>query len=192
MPVGAMSVLIVTLSAHKSLRVGFAGAMGVASADGLYALLAVVAGTALVTTLQSIDQPLQWLAIAVLAGVAVKGLVDALRRTGIPAAPTNMESRGVSRTYLGFVGLTLLNPLTVVYFTSYILGRQAHDWPMTQGAVFVIGAFAASVSWQSFLAIGGSLVGRTLTSGKGRLITAIGGNGIILALVAQLAWSSLR
>ncbi|MHC5908578.1 aldehyde dehydrogenase family protein, partial [Streptomyces sp. S6] len=47
LPVGAMSVLVVTLASRVSLRRGMAAALGVATADGLYALAAVVGGTAL-------------------------------------------------------------------------------------------------------------------------------------------------
>ena len=41
-PVGAVATYLVTLTARTSARVGAAGAFGVASADGLYALVAVV------------------------------------------------------------------------------------------------------------------------------------------------------
>lgn len=191
MPVGAMAVLIVTVSAQRSLRVGFAGAMGVATADGLYALLAVVAGTVVATALRPIDRPLQVIAIVVLVGLAVKGIVDALRQRHAPRTATGLEPRGASRTYLGFLGLTLLNPLTIVYLASYVLGAQRGGWSLAEGAVFVLAAFAASVSWQSILALGGSLVGRVLTSRNGRLATALVGNGVLLALVAHLALSAL-
>jgi threonine/homoserine/homoserine lactone efflux protein len=40
MPVGAVATYLVTLTARTSARVGAAGALGVASADGLYAVVA--------------------------------------------------------------------------------------------------------------------------------------------------------
>ncbi len=46
-PVGAVATYLVTLTARTSPRVGEAAALGVASADGLYAMLAVVGGAAL-------------------------------------------------------------------------------------------------------------------------------------------------
>ena len=47
MPVGPVGTYLVGLTARSSLRVGACAALGVASADGLYALMAAVAGSAL-------------------------------------------------------------------------------------------------------------------------------------------------
>src|SRR5689334_18560020 len=46
-PVGAIGVLIVALSARMSLRVGAAAGLGAATADGVYALNAVLGGAVL-------------------------------------------------------------------------------------------------------------------------------------------------
>jgi hypothetical protein len=56
-PVGTIGLLILGLSARTSLRVGAGAALGVAAADGIYALVAVLGGsrgrlaTALVSSL---------------------------------------------------------------------------------------------------------------------------------------------
>lgn len=47
LPVGAVAAYLVALTARTSLRIGVFGALGVATADGLYALIAVVGGSAL-------------------------------------------------------------------------------------------------------------------------------------------------
>ena len=45
--------------------------------------------------------------------------------------------------------MTTMNPLTVVYFTALVLGRQAAAAPERAGqAVFVVAVFVASASWQ--------------------------------------------
>ncbi|MER6591520.1 lysine transporter LysE, partial [Micromonospora purpureochromogenes] len=46
-PVGAIAIVVIGLTARTSLRVGAAAALGVAAADGLYAALAVLGGAAL-------------------------------------------------------------------------------------------------------------------------------------------------
>ncbi|GFJ92910.1 hypothetical protein Prum_065520 [Phytohabitans rumicis] len=46
-PVGAIAILIMGLAARTSFRVGAAAALGVATADGLYAVIAVAGGAAL-------------------------------------------------------------------------------------------------------------------------------------------------
>ena len=62
------------------------------------------------------------------------------------------------------VGITLLNPTTVIYFAALVLGNRAADavCPWEQG-VFVLAAFLASASWQLLVACGGALLGRALT-----------------------------
>jgi threonine/homoserine/homoserine lactone efflux protein len=46
-PVGAVATYLVSLTARTSLRTGACAALGVATADGLYALIAALGGTAL-------------------------------------------------------------------------------------------------------------------------------------------------
>ncbi len=47
MPVGAIATYLVALTARTSLKLGAFAALGVATADGLYALIATVGGSAL-------------------------------------------------------------------------------------------------------------------------------------------------
>jgi arginine exporter protein ArgO len=57
--------------------------------------------------------------------------------------------------------MTTMNPLTVVYFTALVLGRQAAAAPgRADQAVFVVAVFVASASWQLVLAGGGAFLGR--------------------------------
>ena len=62
---------------------------------------------------------------------------------------------------------------------------------MLVGTVFVGSAFVASASWQLLLASGGAILGRTLTSPHGRLITTLVGNDIIALLAIRLAWQAV-
>jgi arginine exporter protein ArgO len=55
---------------------------------------------------------------------------------------------------------------------------------------FVLAAFTASASWQAMLASGGAFLGRVLTGPRGRLVTALVGNTVIILLAARLAWTA--
>ncbi|MFF4559908.1 LysE family transporter [Streptomyces sp. NPDC001435] len=191
-PVGAVATYLVSLTARTSLRTGACAALGVASADGLYALAATVGGTALAGALRPVLGPLRWASALVLAALAVRGAVSALRHcrehrlTSRPDRPVP----GPGRAYLGLLGITLLNPTTVIYFAALVLGtRTAHAVPPLEQAVFVLAAFAASASWQLLLAGGGALLGRALTGLRGRLVTALLSSGVILALAIRMAVS---
>lgn len=179
-PVGGIGVLIVGLSARISLRVGAAAGLGAATADGIYALVAVSGGAAVASVITPIAAPLRWTGAAVLLALAAWTALSAIRSTGViersvrPATPL--------RTYLGVLGLTLLNPATVIYFAALVIGNGGAGG----GVWFVLGAFLASASWQLLIAGGGSLIGRLLTSDRGRLITALVSSLVIAGFALHL------
>lgn len=93
------------------------------------------------------------------------------------------------RAYLTFLGLTAVNPTTVVYFAALTTGGSAAGavGPTGGGATFVVGAFAASAAWQLVIAGAGHGAGRVLTGSRGRRWTAIVGAGIVVMLAARTA-----
>jgi arginine exporter protein ArgO len=192
-PVGAIAVLIIGLTARTSLTVGASAAMGVATADGLYALAAVLGGAALARLIEPAAGPLRIVAAVILVTLAVRTGYTAVRHHHDPAR-AGRSGEGLStpgRAYLGLLGLTLLNPMTIVYFGALVLGRQSSDGFSAAGdVVFVLAAFAASASWQLLLAGGGSLVGRVLTGPRGRLATALASSGLILVLAVSVLLSA--
>ncbi|NEC84346.1 LysE family transporter [Streptomyces sp. SID12501] len=188
-PVGAVTTYLVSLTARTSLRTGVCAALGIATADGLYALLAALGGTALSGALQPVLVPLRWASALVLAALAVRGGVGALRRyrAGLLSVRADTTPPGPLRAFLMLVGITLLNPTTVIYFAALVLGSRASDAvsPWEQG-VFVLAAFLASASWQVLIASGGALLGRALTGRRGRLVTALVSSAVIMALAVRM------
>ncbi|MDQ0718166.1 threonine/homoserine/homoserine lactone efflux protein [Streptomyces luteogriseus] len=189
-PVGAVGTYLVSLTARTSLRTGVCAALGVATADGLYALAATLGGTALASALRPVLGPLRWVCVLVLLALAAWGAVTALReyRGHRLATRTAPAPPSPARAYLGLLGITLLNPTTVIYFAALVLGSQATGpaGPLGQG-VFVLAAFAASASWQVLLAGSGALLGRALTGRRGRLATALVASGVMTALAVRMA-----
>jgi len=183
-PVGGIAVLVVGLSARGGLRVGVAAALGVATVDGGYALVAVLGGAAVARVIQPVSGPLRWVAAVVLVGIAVRTAVVAMRaRVGGP--PVMVVRPG--RAYLSLVGLTALNPATIVYFAALVLGRQAAGpLGVLDGVIFVVAAFAASASWQLLLAGGGGLIGRFADTARGRMVTALVASSVITVLAVRL------
>ncbi|MFK4103342.1 LysE family transporter [Streptomyces sp. NPDC019531] len=188
-PVGAVATYLVSLTARTSLRTGVCAALGVATADGLYALVATVGGSAVAALLRPVLEPLRWTATLVLVALAARGAVTAVRqyrdhRLATRSAP---PSPSPGRAYPALLGITLLNPTTVIYFAALVLGTRAENAvrPLEQG-VFVLAAFAASASWQLLLAGGGALLGRALTGHRGRLVTALVSSAVITALAVLM------
>lgn len=188
-PVGAVGTYLVSLTARTSLRTGVCAALGVATADGLYALLATAGGSAVAAALRPVLGPLRWASALVLLALAAWGAVTAVRRYRAHRLTTRSDPPPPSpaRAYLSLLGITLLNPTTVVYFAALVLGTGTADAvrPLEQG-VFVLAAFVASASWQVLLAGGGALLGRALTGHRGRLVTALVSSGVMTVLAVRM------
>ncbi|PZG15205.1 lysine transporter LysE [Micromonospora craterilacus] len=187
-PVGAIAVLILGLTARTSFRVGASAALGVAVADGIYAGGAALGGAVVAGWLAPVAGPMRLVAAAVLLALAGYGAWRALR-VAAPVGPAGAR-RGLdtpARAFAGILALTLLNPATVVYFTALVLGRGDRGGSEIGVAVlFTLGVFLASASWQLLVATGGSLIGRALTSDRGRLVTALLSSAIIAALAVGM------
>ncbi|MFF4973907.1 LysE family transporter [Streptomyces sp. NPDC001083] len=188
-PVGAVATYLVSLTARTSLRIGGSAALGIATADGVYALVAALGGAALAATLQPVLTPLRWVSGLVLVVLAVRGAVTGLRQyreRSLTARSTKDPARP-ARAYVTLLGITLLNPTTIVYFAALVLGSRSAEAvrPLEQG-VFVLAAFVASASWQLLLAGGGALLGRVLTGHRGRLVTALLSSAVIMVLALRM------
>lgn len=186
-PVGALAVLLVSVTARTSFRVGASAALGVATADGLYALAAVAGGAALSRAVAPVAGPLRSLAALLLLGMAVRTAVRALRDRGTQGGPERDVLGRPVRAYLAFLGLTLINPWAVLYFSALVLAGGAGTPAGVAGpAVFVAAVTLASVSWQLFLAAGGTVLGRALTGSRGRVVTALLSAVVVSALAIGL------
>lgn len=187
LPVGAVGAYLVGLTARTTLRTGLAAALGVATADGVYALVAVLGGAAAAAVVAPVAGPLRLASAGVLAALAVRGAVTALRSHRDAAAARPVSPLTPGRAYLGLLGITLVNPMTVVYFAALVVGGGAGTaLSVYERAGFVLAAFAASASWQVLLAGGGALLGRVLTGPRGRLVTALVSSAVIAALAVRL------
>jgi arginine exporter protein ArgO len=180
-PLGAIGVLIVDLGVRGGFRPAFLAGLGTALADGVYATVAAVAGLAVGSWLRPAEGSIRLVAAAVLAAMAVTGLL-ALRRPATARPLPAADGRLVAR----FLGLTAINPTTAVTFAGLMVGLPTVAHASAPGkAAFVVGAFGASLAWQSGLAGGGALMRHGLPS-RARLWTSVAGRLLVLALAARL------
>lgn len=184
-PVGAIAILIIHTAIDDGFRRGFAAGAGAATADLVYAALAVVLGVAAAGLVAPLLMPLRLVAGVVLIGLAVVGLarLRSARETGDPAG-TLAAHRSGQRTYLTFVALTVLNPVTVVYFGALVVALPFLG-ATVERAAFVGGVFMASLSWQTLLAGVGAALGRH-TGHRLRVPSIVVGNLVILALAVAI------
>ncbi len=172
-PVGAIGVLIVSTAMRGGFRVGAAAGAGAATADLVYAMIAVLAGGAVAEQLAGKERPIALASAAVLLLIAGYGLW----RAGRGEDMTDRRTIGSSplRVYMTFVALTIVNPMTVIYFSSLIIGLGiGAQWSLVTGIVFAASAFAASLSWQWLLAVIGAFGHHRLGQGFRRGAVVVG------------------
>jgi threonine/homoserine/homoserine lactone efflux protein len=191
-PVGPMATYLVSITARTSLRVGVAAGMGIATVDGAYASLAVLGGATLADTIRPARGVLRWLSVAVLMVLAARVAWSGLQPSSAAPAPLSRPTPVLSpaRAYVSFVGLTIINPSTVIYFVALVVGlRSSSSVSALDQVLFVAAVFAASASWQLLLAGGGAFLGRVLTGERGRRVTSIVSGFVIALLATRLAVS---
>jgi arginine exporter protein ArgO len=179
-PLGAIAVLIVAKGASHGFAAAAAADLGAATADLTYATIAVAAGGTLRPHLTGISTGVHFVSGCVLTAVAVRGIIAGARARRKPTPSRAGNPRG---TYVRFLGLTLINPLTIIYFAAIVIGDRAASG-FADGITFAAGVALASASWQTLLAAGGALLGRSLPQRAG-LDTALLGYSIVLALAAR-------
>lgn len=183
-PVGAIAILIVDMGLRCGFRIGFMAGAGAAAADLLYATLATVAGVVIIGWLEPIAAYLQALGGVVLLGLGLRGLVVGLGRKR--RDDRTAETCGPGRMFVQFLGLTIINPLTVIYFTALVVGGATGGNSGPGGQVlFVAGAGLASLSWQTLLAGLGTYAGNRLPPGFQSWAVVVG-NLVILALGTRI------
>lgn len=191
-PLGAVGVLLLRTGIASGWRVAAAGALGVASVDLAYAAVATLFGSAVAAVLRGHEHQVRLVGAAVLAVIAVRGLWRVWRGRGrlteesgaAPGAAPNAARPW--QTWASFVGLTALNPMTVIYFAVVAAGLASRWHGVAAPAAFVVGVGVASAAWQLVLAGLGAFAGAR-SGPRVRVALGVLGDLVVLALAVVLA-----
>ncbi len=187
-PVGPIAVLIVRTGLRRGFRTAAAAGAGTATVDLVYAITAVVVGGALTGALAAVLLPMRLAAAAALLYLAVRALLR-LGRTDM-ALDTPGDERSAARTYVLFLGLTLLNPATVAYFVTLAVGLPEIAQDAGSRVAFAVAAALASLSWQTLLAAIGAALHARLTP-RIEIATALLSSAILVAFALKIASDAL-
>ncbi len=190
-PLGAVGVLLLRTGLTSGWRTAAAGALGVASVDLVYAAVATVAGSAVAALLAGHESAVRLAGAAVLGVLAARGLwrVWSARRSSAAGLEVAMDRTGAGSAravWARFVGLTALNPLTVVYFGVVAAGLATRWAGAAERAAFVVGVGASSAVWQLALAGLGAFAGSRARPGV-RVGLGVLGDVVVLGLAVALA-----
>ena len=188
MPLGAIAVLLLGEGVARGFARAWPAGLAVGLVDTTYSALAVAAGA---VAAPIIDGWGRWPAVVggvALLGVAGYGLWRARPSRGVD--PAASPTGGGGRLFLLFLGLTAINPATLVYFAAIAVGLSDLLRQPAAAGLFVAGVGASSIAWQLLvIALGGLLGGRTTP--RARQLTAVAGNVVVAALGTGLIVSGL-
>lgn len=191
-PLGAIGVLLLQTGMTHGWRPAAAGGLGAALVDLTYAAAAVVAGSTVSGLVAGHERAVGIVGAVVLSAVAVTGVRGAIRDRALERGTlTTGAGTTPARVWLRFVGLTAVNPLTVVYFTAVAVGFADQMAGAPTKVAFVLGIGAASAAWQLALAGAGSLLGARVPPGV-RTALAVIGYGVVAAFAFALLLRSLE
>jgi arginine exporter protein ArgO len=186
-PVGPIAVLIVRTGLRRGFGIAAAAGAGTATVDLIYAITAVVVGGAVTSALTAVLLPMRLAAAGALLYLAVRALMK-LGRTDVSL--DSGDDRPAARTYLLFLGLTLLNPATVAYFVTLAVGLPEIALDAASRIAFAVGAALASLSWQTLLAAVGAALHARLTR-RIEMATALLSSAILIAFALKIAADAL-
>lgn len=170
MPLGAIAALLLREGTLNGFRVAAAGAAGVATVDLAYCTAATALGGWLAAAIASHRAVFLVASGALVAAIGVRQLVVAGHRAAITEGVTRRTS--ARSAYARFVGLTAINPLTLVAFAA-LGGAVSTTMPSPLApVVFVATVGLASFAWQLGLAAIGAFSGRVLGARAVRIVGA--------------------
>ena len=192
-PVGPMAIMLINNTVNRGFRHGLVGALGMATVDGLYALTVFALGAAISVWLAVWGLWLNLLGAAILlwlgASTVIKSLAI-LRNNSQPEA--TLLTGGLGRTLATFMGATVVNPPTALYFLAIAPNVASLGYPLnlTNVAIFALGVFVGSIIWQEALVLLGLAV-RGITTPKVRTWIGVLGGFLIVAMAVGLAGRAL-
>ncbi|WP_435108235.1 hypothetical protein [Nocardiopsis synnemataformans] len=197
MPLGAIGVLLVRQGITGGFASASAGALAVAAVDTAYCVAAVVLGSTVGAWAASLGRAPVAVAGIVLVALGVHGLwrsrgafrpkvrgprpgrpekasgPEALRQTAAVTSKTVPRTH-TGRVFLVFLGLTAVNPVTLVYFTALTTALEGVGAAVSAAAAFVAGVAAASALWQLALAGAGAFLGGRITERAQKTVGVVG------------------
>jgi len=192
-PVGPISLVCIHRTVVNGRLHGIVSGLGVATADSFYAAVAFLGLTAisgLITGYQSVFRLMAGIVFIVI-GIRVFRSIPAVVSSG-----DGQES--YLGDYLSLLAITIVNPLTIIFFITILpgFGVVAQGTTLIAAIPFVAGVFLGSaVWWISLCGSLGSVRSRLSTENlrqinriSGILITCFGVGMLILLFVVPGSW----
>lgn len=188
LPLGAIGVLLLGEGIARGFRRGAPAALAVGAVDTSYSAVAVAFGAAAAPVIGGWGRWPAVLGGAVLLVIATLGL---WRSSRPPADGATPPAGSGWRRFVLFLGLTAINPATLVYFAAITVGLAGRLGTPAAAAAFVAGVGLASVSWQLVVVGTGAALRHRITE-RARRLSVVIGNLVVGGLGVAMLVGALR
>jgi threonine/homoserine/homoserine lactone efflux protein len=181
-PVGPIGVLCIQRTLAGGRIVGLASGLGAATADAIYAAIAVLGLTFISEILIGQQALLRLIGGGILILLGIRILLSRP-----PDESATEERSGLGGAYASTFILTLTNPLTILFVAAIFIGigATATSGSLLSGTILVLGVFLGSTLWWFLLSGGVSLLRDRVTPKAMRWVNWI--SGTIIALFGASA-----
>ena len=171
MPMGAIAALLLREGLVNGFRVGASAAAGVATVDVAYCTVATLTGATFSRAIDDHRGAFLLASGALIVAIGIRQLRQGLKQR--QRAAEEIDRVSAARAFARFVGLTAINPITLVYFVALSGAVTVSGGSWVGAAVFVVAVGASSLSWQLLLAGVGSLFGASVSLRATRTVGVI-------------------
>ncbi|MFI3299177.1 MAG: LysE family transporter [Rikenellaceae bacterium] len=174
-PLGPIGVMCVQRTLSRGRHVGFISGLGAATADTIFAALAVFALTWITSFIEQYDM---W--VKALGGVLIV-FIGFNIYFNKPKRPTAAKSVGAG-DYFGILGITLSNPAYFFVFVTIFaaMGIGAADYDFVQKILIIFGVLMGACTWWFLLTFGVSKFQKFFTLRRLMWLNKICGGAIVL------------
>ncbi|NLW98315.1 MAG: LysE family transporter [Actinomycetales bacterium] len=188
MPLGAIGALLLREGLVNGFRVAAAAATGIAVVDTVYCLIAALTGALFAPLVQEHQGAFLAVSGVLIVLFGAHQLVTTIRRR--TSEDPSVERIRPLAAFGKFVGLTAVNPMTLVYFIALAGAITTRASSPLAPAVFVGAVGLSSWAWQLGLAAAGTMVGRSLSHRAAKII-GVAASVVIMTLGVVVLASGL-
>lgn len=159
MAIGPMSVLTMRRTITHGRLYGLVSGLGIATADATYGAVAAFGLTAVTSALVGART-----ALGLVGGVFLVWLaIRTLRARPAATAATTEDRPGLPGAYVSTYGLTMTNPMTILWFAAIFSGFGLAGGGLLDAVVLTVGVFLGSSLWWVVLTTAVGLLRTRLT-----------------------------
>ena len=193
-PVGPMAIMLINTTISKGLKHGVVGALGMATVDGAYAMAVFVIGSWLSTAIASSKLLFGVIGALILMVLGLQTSIRNIRllNNKVDLKPAESSTASVLGTYGTFIGATVVNPPTALYFLAIApnVANLGYSLNPTTVTVFALSVLVGSLVWQEALVLAGLSI-RSITTNRVRAWIGLTGGLLIIGLAISVLVKAL-